>query len=111
MASIDINCAICHEELNEPGAIFLSPPDRTGKVLRSDMCRRCWTLYQNTEVVDRSTNTVLLMAKQLVEAWATGHEALSPTIAVHLKALSKAIGKHTGLLRAFAKLAEENKQR
>jgi hypothetical protein len=33
-------CAICEQELTEPGAILLSPPDRKGKIKKYHICKK-----------------------------------------------------------------------
>lgn len=35
-------CAICDKELEEFGAILLSPPDKSGKVEKFHICRECY---------------------------------------------------------------------
>ena len=37
-------CNRCAEELNELGAILLSPPDKKSKVRKYHICKDCFTL-------------------------------------------------------------------
>lgn len=40
--ALHINCDICEEELNEPGAIILDPPDSDDCVYKMHICKKCW---------------------------------------------------------------------
>ena len=47
--ALKINCYLCDAELEEPGALILSPPyneDETtmyvGKIDKYHLCKRCW---------------------------------------------------------------------
>lgn len=35
-------CDLCGEELNEYGAILLSPPDDSGSVKKYHICKKCY---------------------------------------------------------------------
>lgn len=35
-------CDVCGTELDEPGAILLSPPDEVSSVIKAHVCRGCW---------------------------------------------------------------------
>ncbi len=37
-----IHCSKCGNELKKHGAIYLSPPDKLGQVLRGHLCRKCY---------------------------------------------------------------------
>jgi len=40
--AINPKCAKCKKELNEFGAILLSPPDETEKVEKFHLCKECY---------------------------------------------------------------------
>ena len=39
--SIKVICR-CGKELNEPGAILWSPPDKEGKCVKTHICKECY---------------------------------------------------------------------
>ena len=49
--SIKPSCDICKKELNDFGAILLSPPDKNNKVIKYHICRDC---YRNFSVILKS---------------------------------------------------------
>lgn len=39
---IEVICNRCEEEMDSPGALVFSPPDREGGCLKIHICRVCW---------------------------------------------------------------------
>lgn len=36
--ALEVQCAVCGETLNEPGAIILSPPDEEDRAIKEHLC-------------------------------------------------------------------------
>lgn len=41
--ALHINCYLCSEELDEPGALIFDPPDNNGDVHKEHICSNCWS--------------------------------------------------------------------
>ena len=39
---IQVVCFKCNKELNEPGGLLLSPPDKSGRVYKKHLCITCY---------------------------------------------------------------------
>ena len=39
---ISVECDLCHEPLEEQGALLFSPPDSDGVVVKFHICIVCW---------------------------------------------------------------------
>ena len=42
---IIVNCKLCRQQLMEPGAIVLSPPDKSGNCIKLHLCVDCWERF------------------------------------------------------------------
>jgi len=50
---IKVRCDFCGEELNEPGALQFSPPDKNGNVQKIHVCIHCWNRHKDNELRQR----------------------------------------------------------
>jgi hypothetical protein len=39
-------CSVCNQELNEPGALIFSPPDKDGKTKKDHVCVGCYKIIK-----------------------------------------------------------------
>ncbi len=44
---IDVCCAICQWQMQEPGGLLFSPPQKEMMVYKTHVCVKCWPLIVN----------------------------------------------------------------
>jgi len=54
--TLHINCARCDKEIEEPGALLFSPPDKDGKTIKTHFCVPC---YKNIIIAVMHANGTL----------------------------------------------------
>lgn len=43
-----VECTICGEELTEPGAVLIGPPDDKSQCIKEHICVGCYPVLQHT---------------------------------------------------------------
>lgn len=74
--AVKVKCEICKRELDQPGAIVISPPDEDGVVQHHNVCKDCYEGYSKEE-----SDTIL-------DLKAIPEDDLKEIVRSHLKDLS-----------------------